>query len=94
MKTRSYCRAREKGQGVPCEGRSGGARPSHGSLEEKLCTVQTTDFAKDLRRAVNSRVTETGPPVAGQGFPFMVTKNLSGAKGVAMRRILSVLFQR
>jgi len=47
-----------------------------------------------LRRAVKTRVSETGRPSAGQRCPFIHTANRRSSNSVGNRRIFRFLFRR
>jgi len=49
-------------------------------------------LTSDLRRAVTSRVNETGPPPAGQGAPFIRTRNCRQGNGGRNSRIFRFFF--
>jgi hypothetical protein len=49
-------------------------------------------LTRALRKAVTSRVKETGPPPGGHGAPFMRPKNCRLGKGGRNSRILGFFF--
>ena len=90
--TTSLCRSWQRLlEETPCQSRPGALGYSRERNQSQEWPTRPA-LTSDLRKAVTSRVNDTGPPPAGHGAPFIRTSNCRQGNGGRNSRIFRFFF--